>query len=211
MENKFDEIVKSVGMSAKELLDRPALAVLKQIEGMPLKMEMFLAAEIKKLSDLVNVNANLNIQQYQIPVIAQSLIENYPAESLEDFVLCFKRGGAGFYGSIYRLDAAVLTDWMKQYLDEKYTFVEAKVKEENKKFDEERQVNYEAFKQRSAEILERDKETNAKENDYQRWKLENQREKYIIRGMEVWARSYEDAEAILRRMIELGEIEVVEK
>lgn len=161
-------------MSAKDLIDCPPLAMLRKIEGMDLKLEMFLAAEIKKLSDMVNVNANLNIQQYQIPIIAQQLIENYPVESLEDFVLCFKRGSAGFYGTIYRLDAATLTDWMKEYLEEKYTFVEAKVKEEQSKHLEDNAVNYDEFKKRAPDIFAKEK-SNQNDNDFQIYKLNNPR------------------------------------
>lgn len=174
MENKFSEIVKSVGMSAKELIDRPPLAMLKKIDGMDLKLEMFLAAEIKKLVDMVNVNDNLNIQQYQIPIIAQQFIENYPVESLEDFVLCFKRGSAGFYGTIYRLDAATLSDWMEKYLQEKYTYVEAKVKEEQAAGIESNSLNYDEFKKRAPAIFAKEK-TNQNDNDFQVYKLNNPR------------------------------------
>lgn len=175
MENKFSNIVQSVGMSAKELIDRPPLSMLKKIEGMDLKLEMFLAAEIKKLVDMVNINDNLNIQQYQIPIIAQQFIENYPVESLEDFVLCFKRGAAGFYGTIYRLDAATLSDWMEKYLQEKYTYVEAKVKEEKAKGIEENSVNYEEFKKRSQVVFAKEK-TNQHDNEFQIYKLNNPRD-----------------------------------
>jgi hypothetical protein len=175
MENKFSDIVQSVGMNAKELLDRPPLAMLKKIEGMDLKLEMFLAAEIKKLVDMVNVNENLNIQQYQIPIIAQQFIENYPVESLEDFVLCFKRGAAGFYGVIYRLDVATLSDWMEKYLQEKYTYVEAKVKEEQAVGIEANSVNYEEFKKRAGEVFAKEK-TNHNDNDFQIYKLNNPRD-----------------------------------
>lgn len=161
-------------MNAKELIDRPPLAMLKKIDGLDLKLEMFLAAEIKKLVDMVNINDNLNIQQYQIPIIAQQFIENYPVESLEDFVLCFKRGAAGFYGTIYRLDAATLADWMEKYLQEKYTYVEAKVKEEQAAGIEANSVNYEEFKKRAPDIFAKEK-SNRSDNEYEIWKLENKR------------------------------------
>jgi hypothetical protein len=183
MENRFSDIVKSVGMSAKDLIDRPPIAMLKKVDDeMALKMEIFLASEIKNLVDMVNVNDNLNIQQYQIPIIAQQLIESYPVESLEDFVLCFKRGAAGFYGTIYRLDAAVITDWMKAYLEEKYTFVEAKVKEQQKTTLDENSVNYEAFKQRSIEIFAKEK-SNKMDNDFQVYKLNNPRNESLGASM----------------------------
>lgn len=173
-ENRFADIDKSVGYNAKELIDKPPLAMLKQVVA-PEKIEAFLAVQIAKLVEQCNINANLSIQQYQIPVIAAQLVELYPVESLEDFVLCFKRGGAGFYGTIYKLDASVLCEWMKAYLDEKYTFVEGKVKEEQSKHTEANSVNYEEFRKRAGALFEKEK-NNKVDNDYQIYKLNNPRD-----------------------------------
>lgn len=146
--------------------------MLKKITD-PVMLEMFLSAEIKKLTDSVNLDQRLNFQETQIPMIACSLIEMYPVETLEDFVLCFRRGGVGFYGSIYRLDAAVLNEWMQKYLEEKYTFIEAehaKSKADGTKQDE---VNYEAFKERVQDFIKKPKVyDNMPENAYQRFRLE---------------------------------------
>lgn len=185
--------------------------MLKQVID-PVKIEAFLAVQIAKLVEQCNINQNLNIQKYQIPIIAAQLIEKYPVESLEDFVLCFKRGGAGFYGTIYKLDASVLCEWMGLYLDEKYTFVEAMVKEEQSKNIEKNKVNYEEFKKRSGEIFTPERQNNAKENEYQKWKLENAQYMYYpVRGLEIYATSQEKAEEIVRKLISLGELEVVSK
>ena len=209
-ENRFADIDKSVGFSAKELIDRLPLAMIKQVVE-PRKIEAFLAIQIVKLVEQCNINQNLTIQQYQIPVIAAQLIEKYPVESLEDFVLCFKRGGAGFYGTIYKLDASVLCEWMTAYLDEKYTFLESKVKEEQAKAAEENEVNYEEFKKRSDEVFKKEKQTNYKENEYQKWKLDNQYKYFQVENLEIYATSQEHAERIVEDMISRGEIERVGK
>lgn len=203
--------MSSVGYSAKELIEKPAIAML-QLAGLSERSEIFLAVQIEELVGMVNINGNLNIQNYQIPIIAAQLIEKFPVESLEDFVLCFKRGGAGFYGTIYKLDASVLCEWMTAYLDEKYTFVEGKVKEEQQVHLEENSLNYDAFKDRVGDFLKVDKKTNYKENEYQRWKLNNPYSWHTVDGLDqkVWATSQEHANDIVQRLIKAGEIEIVE-
>jgi|ADGO01.1.fsa_nt_gi hypothetical protein len=136
----------------------------------PVVLEMFLAAEIKKLTDSVNIDARLNIPAPQIPVIAGQLIEQYPVESLEDFVLCFRRGATGFYGSIYRLDAAVLNEWMRAYLEEKYTHVEAEAAK-SKKEELEDKIDYKAYADRIQKEMEKPRENNRVVNETERFKL----------------------------------------
>lgn len=205
--NRFDEIEKSVGLSAKDILDRPPIAMLKKLEGMDLKLEAFLSAQIQKLVSMVNINGHLSIQPYQIPIIAAQLIENYPVESIEDFVLCFKRGAAGFYGTIYKLDASVLCEWMKAYLDEKYTYVEVKVEQEKQIKTEESKINYELFKERvEKDFIQPQTISNEKENEYQRMRLANPYKYYPVEGVEIYATSQQHAEQLVEKMIQSGEL-----
>ena len=92
-------------------------------------IEAFIAVEITKLKSRINVDDRLNIQPSQIPFVCSSLIDMFPNESLADFKLCFERGAMGRYsgGKLLRLDGAVLADWMKAYLDEKYQAVEERL------------------------------------------------------------------------------------
>lgn len=83
-----------------------------------------------------SLNLKWNVNDSQIKDIVQDLIEEFPNESLEDFVLCFKNARKGKYGELIRLDSPIIFTWMKSYLDEKYQHVEEKwrlQKEEEKK------------------------------------------------------------------------------
>lgn len=208
---KFDQIAATVGNRVGDLLDRPGIVMLKKLVD-PTLIEMFLAAEIQKLVDTVNVAPNQNIQQYQIPVIAATFVEMYPVESLEDFVLCFRRGGAGFYGVIYnRLDAAVLNEWMKKYLDEKYQIIEADIKKAQDQSLKDNEVNYEKFKERVSEFVAEGKpKSNAIENEIQRKKLANPYKWYNVRGIEIMATSQAHAEKLIQDAIKSGDIVEVE-
>jgi hypothetical protein len=205
--NDFEQIEKSVGFSVKDLLDKPPIAMVKKVCE-PEKIELFLSIQIGKLINACNIADNLNIQRYQIPLIAGQLIELYPVESIEDFVLCFKRGQTGFYGTIYKLDASVLCGWMKDYLDEKYQLLENQVKKEKDLKIEEQSVNYESFKKRVDKFLEVKKETNFKENEYQRERLKNPYKYYKVHNLEIMAKSQEHANELVQLMIDKGELEI---
>lgn len=138
----------------------------------PVRLELFLAAELNKLRYSVNIDDRLNLQKEQIPAIAEQLLTTYPVESLEDFVLCFRRGALGFYGSIYRLDAAVIQDWFSKYLDEKYQLIESGwKKQKDEELQQDSVLDYEAFKKRVPDLIKKQRITNANENEYQRFRL----------------------------------------
>lgn len=71
-----------------------------------------------------SLNLKWNIQTSQIKQIVEDLIDKYQYESLEDFILIFKRARQGEFGELYRLDSAVIFGWMERYLDEKYEVTE---------------------------------------------------------------------------------------
>ena len=183
---KLDELSKSVPNKVSEILDCEPIASLAKNAGTE-NVQMYVESEIIKLAASVNVNPGLNIKDYQVPVIAEQLIENYKWESIEDFTLCFRRGSCGFYGEIFRLDGAVIGTWLSKYLDEKYQALEVKKEKEKKdtpavdlakdaqKAAEKYGKGTEFYKQ-AEEIAKKligkpDVEDNSIENEFQREKL----------------------------------------
>lgn len=218
-ENDFEGIVLSTGNDIRQILDRPPIAMLTKVVE-PFRMEIFIAAQLQKLQASVNIDSRLNLQSGQIPVIAEELIKMFPLETLEDFVLCFRRGSVGFYGQIFRLDAAVITDWMGQYLEDKYTYVEAGIRDD-KKEEEKIQVDYEAFKKRIEEKkreeisgAERKREASVlrfldKSGEGRRAfnvPIEDEQGNPIGTIENVYAEDYEGAKKIVIRAIEQGKI-----
>lgn len=130
--NNFAELEKSV-TTVESILDRPPLVMLAKVID-AIKIETCLAEHLFKVQKLINVDARLNLQPEQIPVIAEMLISTFPNESLEDFILCFRRGAMGLYDEkLLRVDGSVITHWMISYLDQKYQAVETKLMQEKDK------------------------------------------------------------------------------
>lgn len=187
-------------------------------------VQTYLEVEIVKLSANVNVNPGLNIKDYQVPLIAERLLENYKWESIEDFTLCFRRGACSFYGEIFRLDAAVIGNWFSKYLDEKYDALEQRKEKEKKSIpkddllkvtkeqEEKYGVNSDYYKeaQRIAGTLLAASDVpvnNAKENAYQKSKLENPYKYFTVRNLQIMALSQKHAEELVDLMVSRGELE----
>jgi hypothetical protein len=174
--NQFPALIKSVPYRVGDILDRPNIAMLKKVVDTPL-LEMFIAVLLTDMIDTVNIDQRLNIQGHQVPVIAGQLVDQYPTESLEDFVLCFKRGSTGFYGTIYNLDASVLNNWMRTYLEEKYSLVEAEHAKAKQEDQQAATIDYRAYierreKERQQAVENPKVPDNWKTNELERFKLQ---------------------------------------
>lgn len=81
--------------------------------------------ELEKVNKMFNSNAQLKLTHEQCADIAVMLIEEFPNESLEDFVLSFRRGISGRYDEkLLRLDVQVIFRWVRCFLDEKVQRIE---------------------------------------------------------------------------------------
>ncbi len=165
------------------IIDCKPICVLKH-EVDVLEIQKAIEFELVKLTGLVNV-AN-NLKPHQIVFTAQTIIENYPAESLEDFILVFRRGAMGYYGSIFhQLDTSTILKWVAAHIDEKCNHLENQTKIKQKEIANE--VDYEAFKKRIALKAKEQAETESR-------KRENQIRKFVDRAEAVkYQTSEEDA------------------
>src|SRR6185436_8236158 len=131
---QMDKVSESLPSKIEHALNEPPICMVSKVVDQK-TIEAFIAIELTKLKSMVNIDERLNLQSHQIPVIAASLLDLYSNESLADFKICFQRGAMGRYsgGKLFRLDGAVIADWMQAYLDEKYQAVETKLMQEKDK------------------------------------------------------------------------------
>lgn len=80
-----------------------------------------------------NFNVGKSLTQTQSAILASDIVEKYPYETIEDIVLMLKQVRQGIIGDgkDYKLDGQnVLSKWMPEYLDKKYSEFERIKKEE---------------------------------------------------------------------------------
>lgn len=111
----------------EKAIGQPPISSLVKSVGLDV-LKLQVEYELTVLSALVSVGGNLT--NFSIPFIADQLILQFPNESLADFKLCFQRGAMGAYGNIQRLDGVTIGVWFKEYLEEKYQAIEAKLMSE---------------------------------------------------------------------------------
>lgn len=94
----------------------------------PREIKRALDAELTRF--VAGLNLKWTINDQQISGIVEDLLYKFPNESLEDFVLMFRKARMGEFrdengnSTIYRLDGAVIFGWMDQYLSQKYEVLE---------------------------------------------------------------------------------------
>ncbi len=93
---------------------------------------MSLDLQLVRLAKMMNVKHNLS--DNMITTIVYDLIEKYPQETMEDFVLVFKRMRQGYYGPSYHLlSEATIIECMNLHLEEKWAEKERLLREEKDK------------------------------------------------------------------------------
>lgn len=96
--------------------------------------QVAIAIDIHLTRLVSNLNLKWSLNDSQIKTIVEDLIEKYPNETIEDFILIFKKARLGEYGELIRLDSAIIFNWVEKYLDEKYEAIENKLMEEKEEF-----------------------------------------------------------------------------
>lgn len=89
----------------------------------------------KVLTKLVgSLNLKWNLNDSQIKQVVEDLVDKYPNETVEDFILLFRKARQNEFGEIYRLDSAVIFGWMEYYLEEKYALWEKQLENEKQEY-----------------------------------------------------------------------------
>ncbi len=130
------------------------LTVAKTLEGSPLCMQIkehgrakvatSLDLQLVRLAAMMNVKHNLT--NAMITTIVYDLLEKYPNETMEDFMLVFKRMRQGYYGPSYHmLSEATIMECMDLHLDEKWA-------EKERQLAKEKEASYDADQKTKEEI-----------------------------------------------------------
>lgn len=110
------------GLTVKKIIkDAVPMVELKRVVG---TRQVAIALDVQLTRLVASLNLKWNLNDLQIKTIVEDLIDKFPNESLEDFILCFKKARQGEYGELIRLDSPIVFTWMEKYLEEKYTEVE---------------------------------------------------------------------------------------
>jgi hypothetical protein len=96
--------------------------------------QVAIAIDIQLTRLVANLNLKWSLNDAQIKTIVEDLIEKYPNETIEDFILVFKKARLGEFGELIRLDSPIIFTWMEKYLEEKYQVVEDKLMKEKDEF-----------------------------------------------------------------------------
>lgn len=109
-------------MNVKAIIET-ALPISEMKRSLPVgEVESAIDTALTKLVASLNLKWNLN--DMQIKQIVEDLVFKYPNETIEDFILVFRKARQNEFGEIYRLDGAVIFGWMEKYLEEKYEVLE---------------------------------------------------------------------------------------
>lgn len=151
----FNGFVSSVPATMEKIAETTPVCVLKHVVSLQ-TMQMMLEGEITKLAARMNVAHNMNSSQ--IIFTAETLLEDFKFCSLEDFIFVFKQMAKGAYGSTYHeLDTAVISICMQEHLEQK-AYYQERNNTMAESSDQIPDVDYQAFKQRRAMEVIRDKE-----------------------------------------------------
>jgi hypothetical protein len=115
----------------KIITDAIPIVELKRTVG---SRQVAIALDVQLTRLVASLNLKWNVSDTQIKTIVEDLIDTYPSETIEDFILCFRKARLGEYGELVRLDSPIVFTWMQKYLEEKYQVIEDKLTQEKAEF-----------------------------------------------------------------------------
>lgn len=108
----------------------PISEVKRNVE--PGDVERSIDIALTRLNESLNLKWKLN--SGQIETLVNDLVDKYPHETVEDFILLFRKARQNEFGEIYRLDSAVIFGWMEYYLEEKYSIWDKQLDNEKQEY-----------------------------------------------------------------------------
>jgi len=143
--HEIERISSLVPDRIEKIVDAEPICVLRHSVGIE-KIQQLIEIELTKLAALMNV-AN-NMQPHQMVFTSERIIETYPAESVDLFILAFRRGASGYYGSTFhQLDTSIVMGWIQKTIEDKSYYTE-RDNQTAKEHEKNQAVDYEAFKAR---------------------------------------------------------------
>lgn len=112
-------ILGDLRLSIKEAIDSPSFNQLKASGANVKETTQVLAVLILKYANMLTVGGNLRPEhplQY-----AESIVQDHPSMSLDDFNILLSNGVKGRYnepGKLFRFDISVIYDWIASYLND---------------------------------------------------------------------------------------------
>lgn len=231
LNNDFKKASDLLPKRIEQVFDQPKVNELTKALGSE-TVQLMIEFELINLAALMSVGGNLN--NAQVPFIAEQLIGLYPNECIADFKLCFKRGAIGLYGDIQRLDGITIGGWMKAYLEEKYEVLESqlmkerddlykpiapdKINNDGKPYDPDKHDQW--LKKLSEAVKPVQKVPGMTDEEIR--KLGNEKNKprkptitagwayYNVRGVQIYAESMEHAERLCELLLKNGDLEEID-
>jgi hypothetical protein len=120
--NPAQVVRMSHGLTIKDSIHAPSLRTLEKEYG---KDDLATVVSFLILQTARYFNLGNNITEDQALETAYLILQTYPYESIEDFILMFNRAKGAKYGEVYnRLDGHTIFRWMEKYLEEKAEYRE---------------------------------------------------------------------------------------
>lgn len=204
-------------LTIEKIVDKAIpISVLKVAIG---RRDIAIAMDVNLTMLVGSLNLKWNMNDSQIKILVEDLIDKYPNESLEDFILVFKRARQGEFGELYRLDTAIVFGWMEKHLEEKYQVIESKLMSEK-----ENQYNVkpepggkdwlklwldevEKSPKKGTAPLSREDVLREGQKDPLKRSVTSGYKYFQVRNIQIMAMTQEHAEQLVKRMIETGELE----
>lgn len=148
IENSIDSFIEIEQRITVQTILQSAVPISMQIKKHGrASIAQALDIQLIRLADIMNVKHNLKSDH--IKIIVMDLLHKYPHETVEDFLLVFKRLRQGYYGQLYHLlNQATIMDCMNKHFEEKWTQHETNLldqKQEDKKANTEKFAGIEAY------------------------------------------------------------------